>query len=499
MHRRTLLSSLAATTAALAGCATRSGDGPETTTTGDRTTDRTTATTTSDGELPVIEAGAASVVELETGPRTYAFSPTAIHAEDGVRVRLAFDRTATSEHPARLVGWLENGYDYANTVEVQWIPVVGRTYGRQPRGYDHEARLHFAPTENNDLAENVPDVVRDETGFWRVEDVGPWMTERRRFEAGERVRLEYVLVGEPGMPGRPTGQYEFRGRDAQTRVSVWDTTSPGPDADSQFAGRSVPAFSEDSSTQWFHVSDESTAAYLQPARERAELDAAVDFEFVNHSHESAQCGHWNLHKLVDGQWFHIAPRMHTDDCRMVAAGGRKEWSLRAFNADPVPCDGSGGGCAGGLTRGFLGGGEYAVVAGYGHPANQSAALVELVGDPVDVVHTEDAAVEVDGDTATVTLDRFGDGERPPDSSFHLERASGADERLLPEQVMGGGGIRSRGLGLRNALAAMDEGIDRVVVRADEHVVDGALGYDEDSRRFELRGQAYQAVRADDEE
>lgn len=496
MHRRALLSSLAATTAALAGCATRSGDGTGTTTTDDRTTDQTT---TSDGELPVIDAGAASVVELGTGPRTYAFSPTAMHAEDGVRVRLAFDRTATSDHPARLVGWLENGYDYANTVEVEWLPVVGRTYGRQPRGYDHEARLHFAPTENNDLAETVPEVVRDETGYWRVEDVGPWMTERRRFEAGERVRLEYVLVGEPGMPGRPTGQYEFRGPDSQAQVSVWDTTSPGPDADSRFAERSVPALSEGSATQWFHDSDESAVAYLQPARERAELDAAVDFEFVNHSHESAQCGHWNLHKLVDGEWFHVAPTMHTDDCRMAAPGARKEWSLRAFNADPVPCDGAGGGCAGGLTRGFLGGGEYAVVVGFGHPGDQSAALVELVGDPVDITHTEDATVDVEGDTATVTLDRYGDGEHPPDAALALTRTSDADERLLPEQVMGGGELQSRSSGLRNALAAMDEGVDRVVVRADEHVLDGALGYDEAVRRFELRGQAYEVVRVDAEE
>ena len=107
--------------------------------------------------------------------------------------------------------------DSVFSFDVEWIPAVGRTHGRQPRGYDHEASLHFAPTENNALAETVPEVARDESGYWRVEDVGPWMPDTRRLEAGERVELEYVLVGEPDMPGRPTGTYEFSGRDGSTK------------------------------------------------------------------------------------------------------------------------------------------------------------------------------------------------------------------------------------------------------------------------------------------
>ncbi|MFB6269664.1 MAG: hypothetical protein ABEH83_06955, partial [Halobacterium sp.] len=338
MRRRALLSSLAATTAALAGCASDVGDGGQTTSPSDgETTDPGTTdgagTTTDEGPPSEGPMDAASVVALETGPRTYAFAPTTIHTDDGAEVALWFDRTATGDHPARLTGYLENGNDYANTFEVEWIPAVGRIHGRQPSGYDHEAALHLAPTENNDLAETVPSVVRDDSGFWRVEKLGPWVTERRRLEAGERVQLEYVVVGEPNMPGRPTGTYEFRGRDRDARIAVWDTESPGPDADSRFAGRSVPSLSAEASVQWFHEADESTAVYLQPAAERVELDGRVEFEMVNHSHDAASCGHWNLHKLVDGEWFHVGPRAHTSDCRTLQPGDRMEWALRAFNGE----------------------------------------------------------------------------------------------------------------------------------------------------------------------
>jgi hypothetical protein len=503
MRRRALLSSLAATTAALAGCASSAGDDVETTAPSDDRTTADTETTTepaaeppSDDERP---ESYASVVELETGPRTYSLAPTTMHTDDGAEVALWFDRTATGDHPARVRGYLANGNPYANTFEIEWIPVVGRTHGRQPWGYDHEASLHFAPTENNDLAETVPSVVQDDTGYWRVEDVGPWVTERRRLASGERVELEYVLVGEPGMPGRPTGTYEFRGDGQQARVAVWNTNSPGPAVDSRFAGRSLPPISENASVQWFHEADESTHAYLEPAAERLALDDSLEFEMVNHSHESAQCGHWNLYKLVDGEWFHVAPRGHFADCRSLHAGDRMEWSLRAFNGDAVACDCEDvGSCGSGLTRGFLGGGEYAVVAGYGNPADESAALVELVGDPVEIVPTEGATIQVEDGAATVTLDVWGDGKHPKDAKFALTRADSADERVLPEQVMSQGGFVADGDGLRNALAAMTESVDRVVVRADEHVVESALSDEESVRRFELRGQAYQVKRLEEQ-
>ncbi|WP_135533734.1 hypothetical protein [Halostella pelagica] len=496
MDRRAFLTALAAGTSGLAGCSLSTGNGDSvptndgTRTTGRPTDDGETGTRPDDHSQP---EGWASVVELETGPRTYAFGPTSMHTDDRARIALWFDRTATADHPARLRGWFENGNDFANTFRIEWIPVVGGTHGRQPAGYDHEARLHFAPTENNDLAETVPEVIRTDDGYWRVKDIGPWMTETYRMDPGERVELEYVLVGERGMSGRPTGTYEYRGDDQSASVTVWNTDAPGPEAKSRFAGRSVPAFDNDRTVQWFHEADSTTPAFVRPSAERIELDGRIDFEMVNNSHEELGCGHWNLYKLVDGRWFHVCPAFHTADCRSLPPGGREQWSLRAFNGEAVPCGHENCGCRG-LTQGYLGGGEYAVVAGYGHPADESAALVELTGDPVTLVPTDDATAEQNGNTVTVTTDRYGDGEHPPDATFAVTRTVSATERVIAEQVMGSSGGLSRGRGLRNALSAMTADVDRVVVRTDEHVANAVFGSDESTRRFRFRGEDYEVSR-----
>ncbi|WP_276273030.1 hypothetical protein [Haloarcula litorea] len=493
MRRRALLAALSAGVSGLAGCSFGSpGDDRAHTAVDPAETDTPTHSqpnTDADGGArtgdPPRPEDPRHVVALDTGPRTYALSPY-IRVDDGGRVALWFDRTATADHPARLRGWLRNGNPYENTFEVQWIPAVGDVHARQPRGHDHEAALHLAPTEDNALAATVPDVTRDESGYWRAEDVGPWLVETHRLAPGEWVPLAYDVVGSPGMSGRPTGTYEFG--DGAT-LTVWDAASPGPDGDSRFAGRSVPAMDGEGSVAWFHQAGPETTAFVRPSAERVALDAQVAFEMVNHSHERLQCGHWNLHKLVDGEWFHVGPTVHTSDCRLLPPGGRKEWHLRAFNADAV------GGCdEPGLTRGYLGGGTYGVVAGYGTPEPESGALVDLVGDPVEVVPTDDADATRDGDTVTVTLPEYGDGEHPPDAAVTLRRADAADERVIAEQVMRTGGFLSSGRGLRNCLPFLTEGVARVVLRADGHVADAVLGHDADGRRFRFRGRAYAVER-----
>lgn len=501
MHRRALLTSLAVGATSLAGCAASTRDND--TTTSSRT-DRTTEPITSDTETerssdePPRPEERVSVIELETGPRTYAFDPTMMHTDDGARVALWFDRTATADQPARVRGWFENANEFENTFRIKWIPAVGRTHSRNPAGYTHEARLHFAPTENNALAETVPSVVRNDDGYWRVADIGPWMAETVRMDPGERVDLEYVLVGEPGMPGRPTGTYEFRGDDQTASVSVWDTNSPGPEDESRFAGRSVPAFDGDRTVQWYHDADRTTTAFVRPSTERTELDGVIDFEMVNHSHETLRCGHWNLYKLVDGEWYHVAPTGHNDVCHMLGPGGTEHWSLRAFNDESVPCGHDDHGHDS-LTQGFLGGGEYAVVAGYGSPTDASGALVELVGESVTLVPTDDASVERDGGTVTVTTDRYGDGEHPPDATFTLTRTDAAEKRVIAEQVMNSGRFGSGGRGLRNVLAVVRSDVDRVVLRTDEHAFGSDLREEGATRRFTFRGQASEITRGEGDE
>ncbi|EMA00825.1 hypothetical protein SAMN05443574_101246 [Haloarcula vallismortis] len=497
MRRRALLASVPGALAGLAGCSFGSpgADGTDGVTPAPRpdesppdANDSETETPTATGEPPQPEE-LTTVVELETGPRTYALSSAGLHTDDEARVALWFDRTATDDHPAILRGWLQNGNEFENTFRVEWIPGIGRTHSRQPRGYDHEARLHLAPTENNALATDVPSLSRSSEGYWQVDDVGPWMTETHRLAPGEWVRLEYALVGEPGQLGRPTGTYEFRGRDEMLSVTVWDARSPGPETESRFAGRSLPPFPGDSSVQWFHEADRTTPAFVRPASERAELDTQIGFVMVNNSHERLQCGHWNLYKLVDGEWFHIAPMGHTADCRLLSPGGREQWGLRAFNGQAVSC-GTGDCRCDGLTQGYLGGGEYAIVAGYGHATNESGALIELVGDRVAVTPTDDVSTARDGDTVTVTTGRHGDDKSPADATFSLSRTDSADEQIIVEQVMTRDRFAPSDGGLRNALPFLTDGVNRVVVETDERAVDGVLGYDSDSRRFRFRGQAY---------
>ena len=498
MQRRSFIAALATGSVALAGCSTSTGGDPPTdsVTPYDDPLAGTPAETTpghpvDETPTPTEEPSAfdelTSVIELETVPRTYAFGSTRLRTDDGAVVRLRFDRIATAEHPARLTGTLRNGNDYANTFEIEWIPAVGRVHSRQPDGYDHEARLHLAPTEHNDLAETVPEVARTDDGLWYATDIGAWITEQHRLEPGETVDLEYVLVGESGMPGRPTGTYEFRGREETVSVTVWETNSPGPEAPSRFAGRSLPAFDGETIT-WYHEATRETQAFVRPSTERLELDGRAEFEMINNSHEPLSCGHWNLYKFVDGQWFHVGPGGHFSDCRVLRSGGRKTWSLRAFNGEPVPCDEN----HLGITRGYLGGGEYAVVAGYGHATDSTGALIELVGDQVTVTPTDDSSIERDGETVTVTTDSYGDGEHPPDATVTLTRTDEGDERLLAEQVMGAGWLTSDNA-LRNALAVIEPGVEEVVVRTDEHAADDATGFDSTTRRFRFRDQAYEVT------
>ena len=499
MRRRALLASVPGALAGLAGCSFGSPGADETddVTPAPRPGQSSTGTApdsaaTPTGDPPRPE-DLTTVIELETGPRTYALSSAGLYTADGARVALWFDRTATEDYPATLRGWLQNANEFGNTFRIERIPGVGRTHSRQPRGYDHEARLHLAPTADNALANEVPALSQTEEGYWRVDDVGPWMPDTHQLAPGEWAHLEYALVGEPGRAGRPTGTYEFRGRGETLSVTVWDTQRPGPETDSRFADRSLPPFPGDGRVQWFHDADGTTPAFVRPGTERAELDTEIGFQMVNNSHERLQCGHWNLYKLVDGEWFHVAPTGHTADCRLLVPGGRKQWGLRAFNGQAVGC--STGDCTcDGLTQGYLGGGEYAVVAGYGHATSESGALVELVGDNVAVTPTDDVSTSREGDTVTVTTGQSGDGDRSADGTFSLTRTDSAGERVIAEQVMASGRFATHDGGLRNALPFLTDDVSRVVVETGEQAVNGVLGYDSDSRRFRFRGQAYEVTR-----
>ncbi len=497
MRRRALLAGLAAGIGGLAGCSEVIGNrtGSPNGDSGDRPTDSPTASPTEtpdpDPDTDNGALGAASIVDLETVDRTYALAPLRYRSDDGASVRMRFTATATADSPATVEAELRNENSFENTFRLEWTPPFGRLASDipqplGPRRVDHTYRtaLVFAPTANHELVEEPPELERAADGHWRLAgDSFPQLPGRVRLAAGETVRGEYALVGraEGAGRGRPPGMYEFsRAGERPVRVSVWPTDAPGPTTDSRFTGTTIPDLPGESETAWFHDADASTPSFVRPGVERTDLPARVEFTFINRSLESTRCGHWNLYKLVDGEWFHLGPYIHTSDCRGVSPGGSKTWTMRAATGEMAPCEAE--------SYPFLGGGRYAAVAGYGHATAQSAALVQFDAPAVSVVPTDDVTTDRTDGQVTATSDRWRTAPDAEDRSrvqLVLERAAGADRTLIPEQVM-----RRRRRGLRNTLAFAAPDVERVVLRTDDRTTAWSVGYDDGAAEFRYDGQAY---------
>lgn len=502
MRRRTLIAALgtALPTAGCLGPGGSLGDGTPTDDAPNTRTDHPSASPASgtpdggadDDVTPEGDVLDASIVDLETAPRTYALSTTRYRTPGDAEVAMTFADTATPDHPARVVAELHNPMDVEQTFDLGWAPPFGRRTSDIPRmpweayptgDHTYRVELVFAPTADHDLIEDPPAVQRARDGYWRLAgSVAPWGPERVRLSPGETVRGEYALVGrrEGVGTGRPTGVYEFsRGQDRPVHLAVWNTDEPGPADGSRFAGESPPPVSGDTEVAWFHDADASTPTYVRPSVERTDLPAEVTFTFVNHAREALGCGHWSLYKRHDGAWFHLGPYVQTLECRMVVPGGAKTWRLHAYPGEGIDCQGT-------AVYGHLGGGRYAAVAGYGHDAPSSGAMVQLTGDPVALTPTDDVSATREGDRVTVDSPRPTRDGRDP-ANLTVTRADAADRVVIAEQVM-----QPRYRGLRNTLAFFEAGVDEVVLHTDDTVAERAAGYDEASSEFRFRGDPYEA-------
>lgn len=507
MRRRALLATLASGSALLAGCGATNPtetDPRTDSSTPDETEPSQTEPTGTPDEVVRLDGNqlfGASIVDLETVDRTYALTPMRYRTEDDAEVRMRFDGTATAEGPARLVASLQNTGKYPERFDLDWLPPFGRPSSEPPRehherlmggGLRDEGSLVLAPSENHDLVDDPPALERDADGLWRLAgSIDRWLPEQITLDAGEAVRGEYAVVGHPEGSGRPTGVYEYlRGaNNGDTSITVWQTSAPGPEKESRFAGESVPSLAGDDGDDgngndaggvtWFHEADESTAAYLRPETEKTDLPAGITFQFVNHTRESLGCGHWYVYKLHDGEWFDLGPYVRTMECRMVPPAGTKSWTLHAYN---------GGGSLppeDGRAYPYLGGGRYAVSVGYGDESSSSAAMVELTGDPVEIVPTDDVEHDRDGSVVTVTSPEWSeDGEDAV--TITLTRADSAEETIIREQVM-----RRWHRGIRNTLAFVEADVEEVRLRTIERFAHGPIGYDGSTRRFQFDGQAYE--------
>jgi hypothetical protein len=250
----------------------------------------------------------------------------------------------------------------------------------------------------------------------------------------------------------------------------------------------VPELPMGESTAWYHEADASTAVYLLPSAERVEAPACIEFELRNRSYErlSGNPYDWTLFKLVDGGWFRIDPWAIPQPLSYVQPGETDRSELSLFHGDAMACDE-------GRSVGYLGGGRYAYRVGHSRGEETQAALFDLDAPAVSPEPDDDVTVERDGEELVVTMPEWNDDEHPPQAEIVFERAEDADpdRRLIPEQL-----FRHPMVGFRNTLPLFAEGIERITLRTDRHVVGRTTGYDSLETTVEYEGETFHATGED---
>lgn len=439
------------------------------------------------------QLGAASVITQQPTDRTYALSPLSYRTRHGALVQLTFTAPATPDHPAHVAATLTNRNDHPTTFDLNMLPPFGQLTSAIPvrpwtpdshTDLSYRDGLVFAPRQTHALVPDdqpAPPVTQTQTGRWQLAtDVADWLPATIRLTPGETIRGEYAVVSHPDtqQTHQPPGIYQFhRAADNAVQISVWPTSAPGPTTPSRFNTTTVPPLTTDGDTadttspatttstdataprrgeHWYHRTTPTTPSYVVPHTEQTALPARLTFTYVNHTDTPAKCGHWQLYKLAAGQWHHIGPFMHTADCRVVPPGRTKTWTLHAFPEAGLECDA-------GHAFPYLGGGRYAVTAGYaaGLDASQTVAMVDVTGDPVTLTPTADVThTTPTNQTVTATTDAWRTAPTADRAILTVTTQSEPDttsttpsntsvRHFIAEQLM-----RDRHHGLRNALAVL---------------------------------------------
>lgn len=491
MRRRALLSTLAAGSTVLAGCATSAGGDPgdASTTQGDDTTtdpkDETTEADDGDDDSgdAVGWPPELAVADLETQSRALSLFPTHYLSDDGGRVTVSFDATATADHPARVAATLENDEEFGNVFRLNdheplrprpvFAPGIRDGYGPDGEVPAGTTDLYLVPLPDQSLPLAAPDVERDDDGVWRLADrpEWPWFPETTRLDAGERVTVEFAVVGSPTGSGpfasarrRSVGRHT---EDALT-LAAWNTDDPGPAAESAFAGESFPDLPGDDDTgesavAWYHEADPSQRVFLQPSVERTDLPRTLDFDLVNHAteHATGNPAYWSLYRLVDGDWQKLEPRGYALPMGYVWPGDTRQYRLRAANGEALPC-------SDGKTTGYLGGGTFALEVGMSVESRTHAAVFEVDAPPVEFSPVDGVETERDGDTVTATDDRWR--EDSGRGVVEVTRAAADDEdaaRVVSPE------LAARRHYFRNALPLFADGVATVRLRTSDGVADDA--------------------------
>lgn len=173
---------------------------------------------------------------------------------------------------------------------------------------------------------------------------------------------------------------------------------------------------------------------------------------------------WKLWKRVDGEWFHVAPRMWPQPLMTLGPGDAHTWRLTVDNADldrPIPrSEGTEA-----VTVVGLGAGTYAFGTdgwfegdGYQNAVGLSARF-DLSGDPLELTPTGIDSVERDGDEVVVRDDPDDESYLATYTVARVDDPPTEPRRLIAEQII-------RDTPLRNALAHFESGVRKVVYRAE---------------------------------
>lgn len=434
--------------------------------------------------------GEASVVNLNTGPRTLALSPVRYQRDD-LLVELRFTATATVTQPARLALALTNRSETPTRVDLARVPPLGTVLSpvEHVDGSTPETSVGrlVVPTDGT-LGSQRPRIERGPDGYWRASVSPPALPDELEVEAGETRTGTVLLLGDPGARGFPFGRYVPSGSSSPLALVVWDTGAPGPRSDSRFDGRQVPPLPNTVVTDWYHEATSRTGIFLRPSVERGGSPTTFRFALVNHTVDplGGNPEDWKLYKLVDGTWYRIAPWAIELAAGPLPPGGTFDYAVAAAHGPPPACECT----ATGAALGHLGGGLYALEAGYSRVQTSEtyAAMVRFDAPDVQVEPTGDATVERRGERTVVTHPGWEGSGRPPDATMTVSRAPGMDaRRLIPEQV-----YRRPYRALRDVVPHLSE--TPVVLRSVANLVGEFFGRRASRRAFEYGDETYLAER-----
>ena len=496
MHRRQLLLA-SSTTLLLAGCTADDADldppatdhngtdDEQVTDQGEPATDATNSTdaTANDQEVATLDDDHEPVDVDEHRVDTFtdeaqglmgAVFPT-FWRSDGLTVRIGVESEPSEDSPLTLAVTVTNASSFPTHIGIRDVPFFGRPGTLPHGGYadrgrdapDEVADLRLDPTSATDFIDHDRGILREDDGAWRRSPVG------RRVSFPDHVRLEpdqtmygvFVVVADEEGAAFVPGHYGRIVEPSNFRITVWPAPHPGPVADRRLADASVPPLpalpggSEEPS--WYHEADRDTTTYLHPSAEALSTPAKLQARFVNHDSAVASGNPfgWSVWKLVEEEWYRIAPASAPTPLTYVQPGTTYDWTFRLFGGAGFDDGSAGLETSDDLTRdlGNLGSGTYAVAANMAlDDEPPAAALFELEAPDQEVTPTSESRIVDEGDgyvrVRDEGWDRVSDDHRTAVGAIEAdEDPAEADHRYIVEQV-----LRPRNHGLRNAIAYLED-------------------------------------------